>query len=69
MAGDAEKVPRGAIIKRRWAIIPGRGGRAVILAAVGAIALGSAAPGGDDPAQPSGQPDSAISSGAAGPRS
>jgi hypothetical protein len=33
---------RGAIVKRRWAIVPGRGGRAAILATVGAIALGSA---------------------------
>jgi hypothetical protein len=38
---------RGAIVKRRWAILPGRGGRAVILATVGAIALGNATPGGD----------------------
>jgi hypothetical protein len=73
MAGDAEKTPRGAIIKRRWAIIPGRGGRAVILATVGAIALGNAgAPqSADDPGAPGPvtQSDSASSSGAAGPRS
>jgi hypothetical protein len=54
MATD-EQPPR-AIVKRRWAIIPRRGGRAVILATMGAIALGNAAPGGD-PGQSSGQGD------------
>jgi hypothetical protein len=54
---DDEDAPRrGAIVKRRWEIIPRRGGRAVILATVGAIALG--APGANANAgQPSGQGD------------
>jgi hypothetical protein len=56
VAADAEKTPRGAIIKRRWAIIPGRGGRAVILAAVGAIALGASSANASDD-QPGGQGD------------
>jgi hypothetical protein len=47
---------RGAIVKRRWAILPGRGGRAVILATIGAIALGSANPG-SDPGQSAAQGD------------
>jgi hypothetical protein len=47
---------RGAIVKRRWAIVPRRGGRAVILATVGAIALGSA-PSGSDPGQSGAQSD------------
>ena len=47
MATDDEQAPRGAIVKRRWAIIPRRGGRAVILATVGAIALGGGSPGAD----------------------
>jgi hypothetical protein len=47
MATDDEQAPRRAIVKRRWEIIPRRGGRAVILATVGAIAFGNAAPGGD----------------------
>jgi hypothetical protein len=60
MATDDESTARRAIVKRRWEIIPRRGGRAVILAAVGAIALGSAPTGtdsgqagaqGDDPAE------------------
>jgi hypothetical protein len=42
MAENERPTGRGAIVKRRWAIVPGRGGRAVILATVGAIALGSA---------------------------
>jgi len=48
--GEEPASKRGAIVKRRWAIIPRRGGRAVILATVGAIAFGNATPGGD-PAQ------------------
>ena len=61
-----DQTPRGAIVKRRWEIIPRRGGRAVILATVGAIALGSGAtasdPGqsaaqGDDPAEIVATPD------------
>jgi hypothetical protein len=47
MEQNDEQAGRGAIVKRRWAIIPRRGGRAVILATVGAIALGNATPGGD----------------------
>jgi hypothetical protein len=47
MDGDEPAAKRGAIVKRRWAIIPRRGGRAVILATVGAIAFGNATPGGD----------------------
>lgn len=47
MDGDEPASERGAIVKRRWTIIPRRGGRAVIIATVGAIALGNAAPGGD----------------------
>ncbi len=56
MATEENQTPRGAIVKRRWAIVPRRGGRAVILATVGAIALGapSANASGD---QPSGQSD------------
>jgi hypothetical protein len=47
---------RGVIIRRRWEIIPRHGGRAVILATVGAIALGSAGPNAD-PGQAGGQGD------------
>jgi hypothetical protein len=47
---------QGAIVKRRWAIVPGRGGRAVILATIGAIALGNASPG-SDPGQSAAQGD------------
>ena len=47
MDGDEPASERGAIVKRRWTIIPRRGGRAVIIATVGAIALGNAEPGGD----------------------
>jgi hypothetical protein len=47
MHTDQPASKRGAIVKRRWAIIPRRGGRAVILATVGAIAFGNATPGGD----------------------
>jgi hypothetical protein len=56
MDGDEPASERGAIVKRRWEIIPRRGGRAVILATVGAIALGNATPGGD-PGQSSPQGD------------
>ena len=44
---------RGVVVKRRWTIVPGRGGRAAILATVGAIALGNAAPAGDPGQSPS----------------
>jgi hypothetical protein len=47
---------RGAVVKRRWAIIPQRGGRAVILATIGAIALGNTGAG-TDPGQAAGQGD------------
>ncbi|MFL5870231.1 MAG: hypothetical protein ACJ75R_04065 [Solirubrobacterales bacterium] len=56
MDGDEPEPRRGAIVKRRWEIIPRRGGRAVILATVGAIALG--APGASaNTGQPGGQGD------------
>jgi hypothetical protein len=50
---DPAQAPSGAIVKRRWAIIPRRGSSAVILATVGAIALGNATPSGDEPGQSS----------------
>jgi hypothetical protein len=55
MATNDEQARRGAIVTRRWSIIPRRGGRAVILATIGAIALGNAGAAGDDPGQSSGQ--------------
>jgi hypothetical protein len=54
MAENERQTGRGAIVKRRWAIVPGRGGRAVILATVGAIALGAPSAGANA-GQPSGQ--------------
>jgi hypothetical protein len=54
--GDESSPKRGAIVKRRWEIIPRRGGRAVILATVGAIALGAPSAGASA-TQPSGQGD------------
>jgi hypothetical protein len=57
MATDDEQAPRRAIVKRRWEIIPRRGGRAVILATVGAIALGGNATTGAGPGQATGQGD------------
>jgi hypothetical protein len=56
MAEPEQSAKRGVIVKRRWAIVPGRGGRAAILATVGAIALGSA-PNPPDPGQGGAQGD------------
>ena len=42
----------GPVVRRRWAIIPGRGGRAAIVAVAGAIALAGTSAGtgtGPDP--------------------
>jgi hypothetical protein len=50
------RAKRGVVVKRRWAIVQGRGGRAAILATVGALALG-APNGGANTGQPSGQGD------------
>jgi hypothetical protein len=55
--GEPEQAARrGVVVRRRWAIVPGRGGRAAILATVGAIALG-APNAGANTGQPSGQGD------------
>jgi hypothetical protein len=38
---EGAEQPKRTMVRRRWAIVSGRGGRAVILASVGAIAIGA----------------------------